>query len=184
MSKMEKADQSNQNRKSNTVVIAVDESSAVPLIVDFVVNHNWAEDTRFRIIHAVAPIMMDHPMASYPLFLESVENDVRQYAEKLLERVKSDIQKKIPAHQITTEVIAGPPAEVIIDEAKIVHANLIVVGSHGRSGFTRFFLGSVSGAVASHAPCNIMIVRVPKQEEKEKKEVEQKEQPSKVLSAT
>jgi nucleotide-binding universal stress UspA family protein len=165
MSKVEKKDETRKNRKSNTVVIAVDESSAVPLIVDFVVNHNWSEDTQFRIIHAVAPILMDHPMASYPLFLESVEKDVREYAEKLLERVKSDIQKKIPAYKITTEVIAGPPAEVIIDEAKIVNANLIVLGSHGRSGFTRFFLGSVSGAVASHAPCNIMIVRVPKQQE-------------------
>ncbi len=184
MSNIEKQDKSNHERKSNTVVIAVDESSAVPLIVDFVVNHNWSEDTHFRIIHAIAPIMMDHPMASYPLFLESVENDVRQYAENLLERVKSDIQKKIPAYKITTEVIAGPPAEVIIDEAKIVNANLIVVGSHGRSGFTRFFLGSVSGAVASHAPCNIMIVRVPKQQAQEKKEAEQKEQPAKVLSTT
>ena len=167
MSNIEKQVEPKTNRKSNMVVIAVDESSAVPLIVDFVVNHNWAEGTRFRIIHAVAPIMMDHPMASYPLFLESVENDVRQYAEQLLDRVKSEIQKKIPAHQITTEVIAGPPAEVIIDEAKIVNADLIVVGSHGRSGFTRFFLGSVSGAVASHAPCNIMIVRVPKEQEKQ-----------------
>lgn len=167
MSNIEKQEKSSQSRKSNTVLIAVDESSAVPLIVDFVVNHNWAEGTRFRIIHAVAPIMMDHPMASYPLFLESVESDVRQYAEKLLDRVKSEIQKKIPAHQITTEVIAGPPAEVIIDEAKIVKADLIVVGSHGRSGFTRFFLGSVSGAVASHAPCNIMIVRVPREQERQ-----------------
>jgi nucleotide-binding universal stress UspA family protein len=165
MSKIEKQDESKTSTKSNTVVVGVDESAAVPLIVEFVVNHNWPADTNFRIIHAVAPIMLDHPMASYPLFLESVEKDVREYAEKLLERVKSDIQKKIPAHQITTEVIAGQPAEVIIDEAKTTNANLIVVGSHGRSGFTRFLLGSVSGAIASHAPCNIMIVRVPRREE-------------------
>lgn len=169
MSKVENQEEPKGNQ-SNVVVIAVDESAAVPLIVDFVVNHNWAPETRFRIIHAVAPMLMDHPMASYPLFLESVEKDVREYAEKLLDRVKSDMQKKIPAHQITTEVIAGPPAEVIIHEAKLVNANLIVIGSHGRSGFTRFFLGSVSGAVASHAPCNIMIVRVPRKLTDDQKE--------------
>lgn len=151
------------DERIENVVVAVDDSAAVPLLVDFLVKHNWSENTNFRIIHAVAPIMLDHPMASYPLFLESVEKDVREYAEKLLERVKADIEKKIPAHRITTEVIAGPPAEVILDEAKLLNANLIVIGSHGRSGITRFLLGSVSGAVASHAPCNVMIVRVPKE---------------------
>ena len=147
---------------SDVVLVAVDESSAVPLIVDFINKHQWSNETEFKIIHVVAPIMMDHPMASYPLFLESVEKDVREYAEKLLARVKSSIQQKLAAHRIETEVMCGMPAEIIIDEAKRLNAGMIVVGSHGRTGFTRFFLGSVSGSVVSHAPCNVMIVRVPK----------------------
>lgn len=151
---------------SNLVLVAVDESSAVPLIVDFITRHQWNAKTEFKILHVIAPIMMDHPMASYPLFLESVEKDVRQYAESLLLRVKKEIQPKLADHKIETEVMNGLPAEVIVDEAKRLKAELIVVGSHGRTGFTRFFLGSVSGAVVSHAPCNVMIIRVPKTAER------------------
>jgi len=147
---------------NNLVLVAVDESSAVPLIVDFITRHQWTSETEFKILHVIAPIMMDHPMASYPLFLESVEKDVRQYAESLLERVKKEIQPKLADHKIETEVMNGLPAEVIVDEARRLNAAMIVVGSHGRTGFTRFFLGSVSGAVVSHAPCNVMIIRVPK----------------------
>lgn len=148
--------------KDSLVLVAVDESAAVPLILDFLTSHKWNSATRFHIIHVIAPIMLDHPMASYPLFLESVEKDARDYAEGLLLRIKSDLQKCLAAHEIETEVLSGMPAEVIVDEAKRLRADMIVVGSHGRTGFTRFFLGSVSGAVVSHAPCNVMIVRVPR----------------------
>lgn len=155
--------QKNEEKKSSgLILIAVDESSAVPLIVDFVTKHQWSRETEFKILHVIAPIMMDHPMASYPLFLESVEKDVRDYAEKLLARVKGAIQPTLADHKIETEVMYGLPAEIIVDEAKRLKAEMIVVGSHGRTGFTRFFLGSVSGAVVSHAPCNVMIIRVPK----------------------
>lgn len=158
----------NETVKENLVLVPVDESSAAPLIVDFLTTHEWTEGTKFRLIHVVAPMMMDHPMASYPLFLESVEKDVREYAETLLAKVKSDLQQKLAHFEIETEVIGGMPAEVIVDEAKRLHAKMIVVGSHGRTGFTRFFLGSVSGAVVSHAPCNVMIVRVPRKDNEER----------------
>jgi nucleotide-binding universal stress UspA family protein len=51
---------------------------------------------------------------------------------------------------------------VILDTAAKWHADLIVIGSHGRKGLDRFLLGSVSEAVARHAPCSVQIVRVPK----------------------
>ena len=56
----------------------------------------------------------------------------------------------------------GSPREVILDEADHWGANLIVVGSHGYRGLTRFLLGSVSQAIASHAKCSVEIVRCPK----------------------
>jgi universal stress protein A len=156
--------------KRYTVIVAVDESDAIAPIVDFVINHKWQENTHIRILHAVQPITMDHPMATYPQFMESLEQDARSYAEKLVAKVKSDIQTVIPEYQITTEVVAGQPAEVILDMAKMLEAELIVIGSHGRSGMTRFMLGSVSGAVASHAPCNVMIVKMRKHAKEKKPE--------------
>jgi nucleotide-binding universal stress UspA family protein len=51
------------------------------------------------------------------------------------------------------------PYQVILHEAEKWHADLIVVGSHGRTGFDRVVMGSVSEAVALHAKCSVEIVR-------------------------
>lgn len=144
----------------SVVLIAVDESAAVPCIIKFVAQHKWDDKTIFKIVNVIAPTMLDHPMASYPLFLESVEKDVRDDAESLLKRTREEIQAKFPDLLVQTEVIAGSPAEVIVAEAERSGAELIIVGSHGRSGLKRFLLGSVSSAVIAHAPCNVMVVRV------------------------
>ncbi|MBX3172356.1 MAG: universal stress protein [Candidatus Eremiobacteraeota bacterium] len=54
----------------------------------------------------------------------------------------------------------GSPADRILDEVKKERADLIVVGSHGRTGLTRMLLGSVAEKLARHAPCPVMIARV------------------------
>ena len=53
----------------------------------------------------------------------------------------------------------GDARSVIVDEAKDWDADLIILGSHGYTGFKRWLLGSVAQAVASHAPCSVEIVR-------------------------
>jgi nucleotide-binding universal stress UspA family protein len=60
---------------------------------------------------------------------------------------------------VTGELLKGHAREAIIEEAKNWEADLIVVGSHGYQGFKRLWLGSVSQAEASHAPCSVEIVR-------------------------
>lgn len=53
----------------------------------------------------------------------------------------------------------GEPGEAIVAAADAENADLIVVGSHGRSGVSRFFIGSVSDFVVRHAHCPVMVVR-------------------------
>ena len=53
----------------------------------------------------------------------------------------------------------GDPRAVLLDEAKLWVANLIVVGSHGRQGFDRWLMGGVSEAIALHAHCSVEVIR-------------------------
>ena len=61
--------------------------------------------------------------------------------------------------RVSGKVLEGPIADSIVDQAKEWQSDLIVVGSHGRTGIRRFLLGSIAGKVASLAPCSIEIVK-------------------------
>jgi len=56
-------------------------------------------------------------------------------------------------------VLKGSQRDRIVEESKAWGADLIVVGSHGRRGLTRYLLGSVSEAVAMHAHCSVEVIR-------------------------
>jgi|SRR5579883_972312 len=67
-----------------------------------------------------------------------------------------------PTHRETPvdyRLVAGCPASVILSVAREVRADLIVMGTHGRSGFRRVILGSVAEAVMRKATCPVVTVR-------------------------
>lgn len=57
----------------------------------------------------------------------------------------------------SSEMLLGDPARELCAAAKRWEADLVWVGSHGRSGLTEMFLGSVSNYVMHHAPCSVLI---------------------------
>jgi len=59
----------------------------------------------------------------------------------------------------------GDPAEQILRVANEIHADLIVMGTHGRTGLERLLMGSVAEQVLRQAPCPVLTVRNPSAEE-------------------
>ncbi len=59
-----------------------------------------------------------------------------------------------------THVVDGRATTAIVEYAEQVGAELVVVGTHGRSGFARITLGSTAGGVIDSAPCSVLVVRV------------------------
>lgn len=62
----------------------------------------------------------------------------------------------VDAHAVEGE---GDPADVIIEAAKEVGADLVIVGTRGLNAAQRLVLGSVSTKVVHHAPCDVLVVR-------------------------
>lgn len=67
--------------------------------------------------------------------------------------------KELDGVKTTTEVVEGSPAAAILDGAQARQADLIVLCSHGRTGFTRWALGSVAQKVARHSPIPVLVLR-------------------------
>ncbi|HSN29175.1 MAG TPA: universal stress protein [Kofleriaceae bacterium] len=77
-------------------------------------------------------------------------------ARRLGERVAQLASKGLDV-ELASRV--GAPGEVVANVASELHAELIVVGTHGHTGISRFLLGSVATAVLRHAPCDVLVCR-------------------------
>lgn len=92
-----------------------------------------------------------------------LEKTARENAAKIVadaaEKVRNFAESAGVA--ISTDVLFGSPDSRIVETAEEWKADLIVVGSHGYSRWERLLLGSVSDSVVHHAPCSVLVVRVP-----------------------
>ena len=86
--------------------------------------------------------------------------DATKEFEALLRRGASKLSELNPAWEVKTELPTGSPAAAIIAKADEWHANLIVVGAHGRTALGKFFFGSVSQNVLHESRCSVRIARV------------------------
>lgn len=87
----------------------------------------------------------------------------QQRAESLrrLDSATATLRQSAPDLLVIPVLREGKPKDVILEEADDWGADLIVVGSQGYGAVRRFFLGSVSLAVATNAHCSVLIVRPP-----------------------
>jgi universal stress protein A len=83
-----------------------------------------------------------------------------QLTDEATRRLQEMADRCAPAGvSATLEVTVGRPARVVIEVAKERGTDLIVMGTHGRSGFAHLVLGSVAERVVRTAPCAVLTVR-------------------------
>jgi len=90
---------------------------------------------------------------------EPVGGRLLQDAESLAEQAANRLRADFPSWHVKTEAWIDAAAPAIIRKAHGWRPDLIVVGSHGRTGLRRFVLGSVSHHVVEHAACSVRISR-------------------------
>jgi nucleotide-binding universal stress UspA family protein len=80
-------------------------------------------------------------------------------AQRVAEAGSERLQKLFPQWEIQLEPSAGNPADAILEKARTLPADLIVIGTHGRSALSRVLLGSVSLKLIREAPCSVRVGR-------------------------
>lgn len=92
-----------------------------------------------------------------PKTYEDLEAAARRSAESHMKAALARAKKA--GVRATALLVEGMPFDQIVRIAKSKRADLIVIGTHGRTGFSRFFLGSVAERVVQLAPCPVLTVR-------------------------
>ncbi len=134
----------------NTILVATDGSKFSDAAVDEAINCSKSYGASLSIVNVV--YTNDEFLANAP--------DV---VEKMVEKAKTglnEVRTRAQKEGVNAEVFVreGEPYQIIVDLAKELNVDTIVMGSHRKSGLKRIFMGSVTSMVIGHAPCPVMVV--------------------------
>ena len=110
------------------------------------------------VVHVLAPTV---PMVGdgyvSPQVYEDLASSARNYGKKNLDALVAKAKKA--GVRAKSALLEGMPHEQIARMARRQRADLVVMGTQGRTGLAKLFLGSVAGRVIAIAPCPVMTVR-------------------------
>lgn len=115
-----------------------------------------AELLLLSVVEPLYPLMPDYDGVQSAA-LGRILDDHREAARKGLERLERRCAKR--RLRVRSLVGTGRPFEVIGQAAKRQRADLIVIATHGRTGFSHLLTGSVAERVVRTAPCPVLMVR-------------------------
>ena len=144
------------------ILLATDGSEFSNAAVKVIAGEPWPKGTQIKVISVPEFALW---LGEYPYFQRAQITELNESAlgaaSAAVALAKDFLSKR--GFSVTTDVPVDrdAPAKTILLVAKEWDADLIVVGSHGRSGFDRWALGSVSESVAMNAHCSVEVVHLP-----------------------
>lgn len=134
-----------------TLLVPVDFSEYSSAALRYAAGMAERFEASLIILHVIAEEVHTHATAA------------GQILGDLRERAYAALQAFVPPHLTTRpvelRVLSGHPFVRILDTAVQAQAGLIVLGTHGRTGFARALLGSVAERVVRYAPCPVLTVK-------------------------
>ena len=141
------------------ILLAVDGSPGAEAALDAVAARAWPKGSRFLVISS-------YDFRPNPgVFSEAAASDLAAtlsiHHRAALEKQVASAADRLARAGLSAQGLLreGDPRSALVDEAKDWAADCIFLGSRGAGAFARILLGSVSSAVASHAPCTVEVVR-------------------------
>ena len=140
----------------NAILVPFDFSETSKSALTYGRNLARAFDARLHVLH-VADVISTSAAQFYPEGPGDPEARAKHVA-------LNQLRAMLAAEETATDTqpvvrVAPNPAGEIVDYAKEVHVDLIVIGTHGRTGVSRFLMGSVAEHVVRRAPCPVLVVR-------------------------
>ncbi|WP_394838543.1 universal stress protein [Pendulispora rubella] len=152
---------------ASTRRLAEDELTTIVVGLDFSLHGEdalWFAENLSRanpkatlhLVHVVAPPMGVVGVLGAPIDASAPVTGMLERARSELERVCSSVPVWLEG-RVVGHVRTGDSAREITALARELDADLIVIGTHARTGLGRVFLGSLAESISRHAPCSVLI---------------------------
>jgi nucleotide-binding universal stress UspA family protein len=144
------------------ILIAVADDEIAEQVIHTAVSLAGALNAKLALVHvvdlAIAGAAASGPMemGAGPIATQEIIEEQEHSGQRFLDRIAA----QFPGGAVETLLREGAPASDIVAAAVEWHADLIVVGTHGRGGLGRLVLGSVAETVLREAPCPVLTIRV------------------------
>jgi len=144
------------------ILLGVDGSDHARETVSLLCRMAWPAGTSVVVMSVIAP--SEPQFAPTPAVLAAVAGDLGRIENRELEQHDALIAGmeetlRDAGFAVSARIESGDPRHVLVDAARAEHADLMVIGCHEHHGFRRFGRGCISSHVATHAPCNVLVVR-------------------------
>jgi universal stress protein A len=136
------------------ILVPIDFSPCAEHALDYACDLAARLGARIHVINAIGATLPELSVALTDQMISSVRHNNAAALDKLIEPRR----KKAAFGEIT--VVDNDARDAILQAARAVRADLIVIGTHGRRGLTRVLLGSVAEDVLRRAPCPVLAVRM------------------------
>jgi nucleotide-binding universal stress UspA family protein len=147
------------------VVVGVDDSPQAAAALRWAIREAALRQATLEVVHAWQPPMTALPFGAtlaIPVDEAEIDATARDRLDGLVDEALAGLKESHPdvaEPQVARTVVPGPAAMTLIDIA--LDADLLVVGSHGRTGLRQLVLGSVANACVQHAACPVVVIRLP-----------------------
>jgi len=110
------------------------------------------------VLHVIAPLVPVSPDQYVgPETWRELDEETRRWTARKLAALTA--KAKLRGVKVVGLTADGSPAQQIVRVARSKRSDLVIIGTHGRTGLAKFFLGSVAGRVVSTAHCPVLTVR-------------------------
>jgi nucleotide-binding universal stress UspA family protein len=141
------------------ILVPVDGSPTSNLGLSEAIKLAKLTGARLLLLHAVdivAVSVTPEASAAMPQLFDAM----RDAGKELLARARSTVEAAgVPVETVLVDTLAGRVSDLVVDQAKNWHADLIVIGTHGRRGVSRVLMGSDAEQVVRMAPVPVLLVR-------------------------
>src|SRR6266568_4969633 len=143
---------------SQRFLVPIDFSEYANQALEYAINLAGKLEARLTLLHVIQPLPLggvDMGVTLPYTYIQDLEAEIANSMQAYLERVTAaGLEGEIA-------VVHGVPFQEILETAKTQQVDLIVMGTHGRTGLQHVLMGSVAEKVVRLAPCPVLVVRQP-----------------------
>lgn len=144
------------------ILVPIDGSSTATRGLDEAIGLCRATGGSIRVLHVMDDLVFVSGFESGASYARDVVPLLRKRSEQLLEAGRKRVEAAgVAVDSLLVECFARRTSEIVCEQAIAWHADLIVVGTHGRRGMRRMMLGSDAEQIVREAPVPVLVVRAP-----------------------